>query len=100
MFQTDMAPQLSLIQAKRAEILALAAKHGAKNIRLFGSVRRGNADSDIDFLVEAAPQHSPFFPGGLLMDLQELLGCPVDVVEPEAIHWYIRDNVLKEAIPL
>ncbi len=97
-----MAPQLSLIQAKRAEILALAAKHGAKNIRLFGSVRRGNAkaDSDIDFLVEAAPQHSPFFPGGLLMDLQELLGYPVDVVEPEAIHWYIRDNVLKEAIPL
>lgn len=97
-----MTIQLSLIQAKRAEILALAEKHGAKNIRLFGSVKRGeaNADSDIDFLVEAAPQHSPFFPGGLLMDLQELLGYPVDVVEPDAIHWYIRENVLKEAMPL
>lgn len=88
-----------LVKAKHDDILRIAARHGAYNVRIFGSVARGEAgpDSDIDMLVDAAPQHSAFFPGGLIADLEELLGCKVDVVETEALHWYIRDRVLQEA---
>lgn len=95
----DIAEQLKL---KRAEILRLAEKHGAKNIRIFGSVARGEAEpeSDLDILVEMDEDHTPFFPGGLLADLEELLGCKVEVVTENALHWYIRERVLKEAIPL
>lgn len=91
-----------LLQAKREEILRIAAKHGARNVRIFGSVARGEAgpDSDVDFLIDAGPERTPFFPGGLVADLEDLLGCKVDIVEPEGLHWYIRDHVLKEAIPL
>jgi uncharacterized protein with HEPN domain/predicted nucleotidyltransferase len=91
-----------LVQDKREEILRLAAKHGAVNVRVFGSLARGEAgpDSDVDLLVDAAPVHSSWFPGGLLADLEDLLGCPVDVVTEKALHWYIRDHVLKEAVPL
>jgi predicted nucleotidyltransferase len=68
-----------LLKLKREEILQLAAKHGAHKVRIFGSVARGEADasSDIDFLVEMEPDRSLFDLGGLLMDLQELLGCKV-----------------------
>ncbi len=95
----DIAEQLKL---KRAEILRLAEKHGAKNIRIFGSVARGEAEreSDLDILVEMGEDHTPFFPGGLLADLEELLGCKVEAVTENALHWYIRERVLKEAIPL
>lgn len=91
-----------LIREKREEILRVAEKHGAYNVRVFGSVARGDArpDSDIDFLVDVRPVHSPWFPGGLLADLEELLGRRVDVVETEGLHWYIRDKVLSEAVPL
>jgi predicted nucleotidyltransferase len=94
--------QFEDLKKKRKQILAVAHKHGAINIRVFGSVVRGEASekSDIDFLVEAAPKHSPFFPGGLIIDLEELLGCKVDVVEPQALHWYIQERILKEARPL
>ena len=87
---------------KRQAILALAQKHGAINVRIFGSTIRGEdtLDSDVDFLVEALPQHSRLFPSGLIIDLETLLECQVDVVEPEALHWSIRDQVLKEAIAL
>ena len=90
------------LKIKRQEILKLAAKHGARNVRVFGSCVRDQAtpQSDVDFLVDAGPVHTPFFPGGLLLDLQELLGRPVDVVTEKALHWYIRDRVLKEAVPL
>jgi hypothetical protein len=90
------------IRAKRAEILQLAAEHGARNIRVFGSVARGeaNADSDVDFLVELEPGRSLLDQGALIQDLEELLGCRVDVIEPRALHWYIKDRVLAEAIPL
>ena len=47
-----------------------------------------------------SPSHSAWFPGGLLMDLQDLLGRKVDIVEPDALHWYIRDKILEEAVPL
>ena len=86
----------------RADILRLAAKHGARNVRVCGSVVRGETtpESDVDFLVEAGPNRSFFFPGGLVADLEDLLGRHVDVVTEKGLHWYIRDRVLKEAAPL
>ncbi|MCL4498667.1 MAG: nucleotidyltransferase family protein [Chloroflexi bacterium] len=91
-----------LLEDNREQILRIAEKHGARNVRVFGSAARNELrpDSDVDFLVEAAPVHSSWFPGGLLADLEQLLGRKVDVVEPESLHWYIRDKVLSEAVPL
>lgn len=73
------------LQDKRADIVRIADRHGAYNVRIFGSVARGGArpGSDVDLLVDVKPDHSPFFPGGLVADLEDLLGCKVDVVEPE-----------------
>jgi uncharacterized protein len=91
-----------IIGDKRDEILALAARHGASNVRVFGSVATGTAGeaSDVDFLVDLEPDRSLFDLGGLLMELQELLGRNVDVVTEPALHWYIREKVLHEAKPL
>lgn len=91
-----------VLESKREEILRIAARHGARNVRVFGSAARGEAGprSDIDFLVDVGPERTPFFPGGLLADLEELLGCKVDVVTEKGLHWYIRERVLKEAVPL
>ena len=91
-----------LLRAKREEILRIAAKHGARNVRIFGSVVRGEVgpDSDVDLLVDVGPDHTPFFPGGLLADLQDLLERHVDIVTENGLHWYIRERVLKEAVPL
>jgi predicted nucleotidyltransferase len=90
------------LQEKREEILALAAKYGASNIRVFGSVARGeaDADSDVDFLVEMEPGRSLLDMGGLLMELQELLGCRVDIMTEKGLRRRIRQQVLVEAIPL
>jgi uncharacterized protein len=90
------------VDGKREEILRIAAKYEARNVRLFGSRARGDArsDSDVDLLVEMSSGCSLLDVGRLIMDLQDVLGCKVDVVEPEGLHWYIRDKVLKEAIPL
>ena len=92
----------SRIKANRKEILRIAADHGARDVRIFGSAARGEAgpDSDVDFLVAVQPEHSPWFPAGLIVDLERLLGCEVDVVTEEALHWYIQDRVLREAVPL
>jgi uncharacterized protein len=91
-----------LLRAKRQEILAIAAKHGAYNVRVFGSVARGEAgpESDVDLLVDAGSETSSWFPAGLIIELEELMGCEVDVVTEGALHWYIKDEVLKEAVPL
>ncbi|HZS79334.1 MAG TPA: nucleotidyltransferase family protein [Ktedonobacteraceae bacterium] len=91
-----------LLQEKREDILRLASKRGAYNVRVFGSVARGEADdkSDIDLLVDLEPGRSLFDLGGLLMDLQELLGHNVDVVTERGLRERIRERVLKEAIPL
>ena len=91
-----------VVRDKREEILRISASHGAHNVRIFGSVARGEAgpDSDVDFLVDMGTELTPWFPGGLLMDLQDLLGCKVHIVTEDALHWYIRDRVLKEAVPL
>jgi len=91
-----------LLQEKRPEIFQIAARHGVRNIRVFGSAARGEAGegSDLDLLIEAGPYRTPWFPGGLIAELEELLGCRVDVVTEKALHWYIRDRVLQEARPL
>lgn len=91
-----------MLKQKREDILAIAGKHGACNVRVFGSAARGEAwpDSDVDFLVDVMPVHSPWFPGGMLIELEQLLGRKVDIVEPDGLHWYIRDKVLSEAVPL
>jgi predicted nucleotidyltransferase len=90
------------LKDKRNEILQIAASYGARNVRVFGSVARGEAgpESDIDFLVELEPGRSLFDLGGLLMDLQELLACKVDVVTEKGLRERIRRRVLREAVPL
>ncbi|MBI1883464.1 MAG: nucleotidyltransferase family protein [Chlamydiae bacterium] len=91
-----------ILKSKREEILRIAAKHGAHHVRVFGSVARGEAGpkSDVDFLIALDKGRSLFDVGKLLMELQSLLGRGVDVVTEKAIHWYIRDRVLKEAVSL
>jgi len=91
-----------IIGKQRDQILALAAKRGAFNVRVFGSVARGeaNPDSDVDFLVDMEDGRSLFDLGGLLYDLQNLLHRKVDIVTEAGLHWYIKDRVLKEAKPL
>jgi predicted nucleotidyltransferase len=91
-----------LLQEKRAEIMSLAARHGADNVRVFGSVARheDDAQSDVDFLVALQPGRSLLDLGALLMDLQDLLGCDVDVVTELGLRARIRQRVLEEARPL
>ncbi|MFQ5882291.1 MAG: nucleotidyltransferase family protein [Candidatus Methylomirabilales bacterium] len=90
------------LKSKRDEILRIAAKHGARNVRIFGSAARGEAGpvSDVDFLVEMKEGRSLLDHVALWQDLEELLGCKVDVVTEKALHWYIRDRVLAQAVPL
>jgi hypothetical protein len=91
-----------VIKEKRQEILKIAAKHGVYNVRIFGSVARGEADeaSDVDVLVEMEPNRSLLDLGGFLADLEDLLGCKVDVVTERGLKTRIRDRVLQEAVPL
>ncbi len=91
-----------LVSQKRQEILDIAAKHGACNIRVFGSVVRGdtNQDSDIDFLIDLGENLSPWFPVRLIRDLENLLGRKVDIVTEKGLKERIRERVLKEAVPL
>ena len=86
----------------REEILRIAARHGATNVRVFGSVARGTAgpESDLDLLIDVGPETSSWFPGGLLMDLEDLLGYHVDITTERSLHPVIRDRVLAEARPL
>jgi hypothetical protein len=87
---------------KRDEILSIAARRGARNVRVFGSVARGDNDarSDIDFLVDMEPGRSLFDLSGLLMDLEAVLHSPVDVVTERGLRSRIRERVLREAAPL
>jgi predicted nucleotidyltransferase len=91
-----------LLQEKREAILQLAAKYGAQNVRVFGSVARHEADtqSDIDFLVDMEPGRNLLDLGGLLMDLRELLGREVDIITERGLKPRIRDRVLQEAVAL
>ena len=90
------------ILAHREEILRIAALHGATNVRVFGSVGRGTAgpESDLDLLVDDVGASDPWFPAGLMADLEDLLGIKIDVATEKTLHWVIRDRVLAEARPL
>lgn len=92
----------SSIRSKRKQIVELADRHGAANLRVFGSISRGDAGpgSDLDLLVNFAPDRSLLDHVALQQDLEELLERKVDVVTEEALHWYIRDKILSEAVPL
>ncbi len=87
-----------IIQDRKEQILALAAKYGASNVRVFGSVANGtaNENSDIDFLVDLEKDRSLFDLGGLLMELQELFNRKVFVTTENGLHWYVKESVLSE----
>ncbi len=92
---------LATLRAMKPQILAIAAEHGVGNVRVFGSVARGDADeaSDVDFLVSIEKLMGwKYF--GLEPALQETLGCDVDVVSDDAVHHLLRDRIFAEAIPL
>ena len=90
------------VHEHRDEILRVAARHGAGNIRLFGSAARGEdtPESDIDLLVDVTGATTPWFPGSLTADLEELLGKRVQVVIRRSLSPLIREAVLREAVPL
>ena len=94
--------EIKKLQSKRKEILDIADRHGAYNIRIFGSVARGEADenSDIDFLVDLGENLSPWFPVRLIRDLEQLLGRKVDIVTEKGLKQRIKEKVIKEAVPL
>jgi predicted nucleotidyltransferase len=91
-----------LLTENRRQILDIAARYGARNVRIFGSVARGQADdqSDIDFLVEMEAGRSLFDLGGLQADLEAALGRPVNVVTEKGLKARIRSQVLREAVPV
>ncbi|MEM9272913.1 MAG: nucleotidyltransferase family protein [Cyanobacteria bacterium P01_F01_bin.143] len=92
-----------LLEEKREQIIAIAAKHGANNVRVFGSVARGEADdkSDIDLLIDYCSENrSPWFPVRLIRELEDLLGRKVDIVTEQGLKERIRERVLQEAITL
>lgn len=91
-----------LLRENSDRIRRIAASHGAGNLRLFGSAARGEAgpDSDLDLLVDVVSTPSSWFPAGLILDLQDLLGRRVDVVTERALDPALRERVLREAVPL
>jgi uncharacterized protein len=92
----------ALLGQKRQDVLRIAGKYGARRVRVFGSVARGEADaeSDVDFLVELDPGRSLLDLGGLQFELEALLGRPVDVVTERGLKARIREQVLREAVPV
>lgn len=93
---------VDLVKSKREQILDLARRHGVTRVRVFGSMARGDAgpQSDVDLLVDAGPDPSPWFPGGLVAELEELLGRRVQIVTERGLDDLLRDRVLEEAVPL
>ena len=93
---------MDVVRAKREQILQLARSHGVTRIRVFGSMARGDAGphSDVDLLVEVGPDSSPWFPGGLIADLEELLGRREQIVTEQGLVELLRRRFLDEAIPL
>jgi len=92
----------SLIEQHRSEILAIAARHGIQDVRVFGSMARGDAGEtgDVDLLVSLPPQRTGLSLGALLMDVQDLLQRRVDVVTEKGLHPALRERILQEAQPL
>jgi uncharacterized protein len=97
-----MANTFQQLRARRVELLALAERRGAKDVRVFGSVARGQdvAGSDIDFLVRMEQGRSLVDLVGLQHDLADTLGCAVDVVSERGLNPYLREQILRDALPL
>jgi predicted nucleotidyltransferase len=91
-----------VLEERRDEIVQIASKYGAGNIRVFGSVARGEdtLESDVDLLVEFDRERSLFDHIGLLQDLEDLLGRKVQIATDGALHPYLRDRILAQAVPL
>ena len=90
------------LKSHREEILQVSRRHGVTRVRVFGSTARGDAgpQSDVDLLVDVGPNPTPWFPGGLVAELEQLLGRPVQVVTERGLDLLLRDRVLREAVPL
>lgn len=101
-YNQAMVTLATLRAAQRDEILRIAGRRGARNLRVFGSVARGEANesSDLDLLVDWEPGRSLLDHAGLVADLQELLSMRVHVGTEKSLHWYVRDRILREAQPL
>jgi predicted nucleotidyltransferase len=97
-----MAYTSELLSRHRSDIVATAARHGARSVRVFGSVARGDAveSSDVDFLVDMDEEATLFDRAALIVELRQLLGCDVDVVTQKALKPRVRERVLAEAVPL
>lgn len=93
---------LEALKGRRERIIAIATRHGARNVRLFGSIARGESgpNSDIDMVVEFEPGRSLLDHGGLIMDLQDELGCKVDVISERGMRDRLRSRVEAEAVSL
>ncbi len=93
---------IDILQEKREDVLEVAERHGVTSVRVFGSVARGDesAESDIDLLVTTGPNVSPWFPAGLILDLEQLLGRHIDIVTESGLNPLLRDYVLTEAVAL
>ena len=93
---------IDIVKLKKKEILAISSAHGAFNVRIFGSAVRREDDfrSDVDFLVDLEQGRSLLDLGGAQVQLQELLDRKVDIVTEKALHWYLRETIIKEAQPL
>ena len=91
-----------VLRARREEILRIAERHGARDVRVFGSVARGEAgeNSDVDLLVSTGGETSPWFPAALVAELERLLERKVDVVTEDGLYWLLRRRILREARPL
>ncbi len=93
---------LDFLRTHREELLTIARRHGVNNIQVVGSVARGEErpDSDVDFLAEFEAGRSLLDEVNLVQELEAYLGRKVDVGDPHCLHWYIRDRILNEAVPL
>ncbi len=93
---------LEPVKSNREEILLIAGRHGVSRVRVFGSMARGDArpESDVDLLVDVGPDAGPWFPGGLVADLEQLLGRPVQVITERGLDVLLRERVLREAVLL
>lgn len=95
-------PDTTAVLAARSEIVAACERHGCGNVRIFGSVARGEAgpDSDLDLLVDIVGDTPQWFPGGLIAELEQLLGRHVDITTPEGLNPWLKERVMAEVLSL
>ena len=93
---------IDTLHEKRDDVIAVARQHGVASIKVFGSVarREETAQSDVDFLVRTGADVSAWFPAGLILDLEALLGRPIDIVTEQGLNSLLREQVMSEAIPI